>query len=430
MVDKEAILRTLPITGLYYAGKDAAAVAQQRQLEIQKAIQEAKAKAIEAMPVSQIYGFPSKMEEDTRLNQLIQGDQPRQVDYNTKLASLFDSSKRPEDQITAANQQFGPRPMPNFQPDARRESYMKENPNINPDAPLSVNKDMAAIRQSDALYGIRKADPKVRTVAEALPGVGIEQLKEIYGPWITPQTTMATANQVRGMQIRSQKAGALFPVAGLSPEAQSAAQRAGLGSLVTESQARILNQGNLPRPATEQEVKDSADSSVIQGQINEIKQLAEKTNYKGIGVENYYINKLGQYSPIDALATDPEIVRMYQLINEVNNKIIYLLSGKQINEQEFGRLKATFPEPELNQSAFATRLNGFESEFNNMAVARRSGIQGAGRTLTGRGGGPQPAGSPQQEQMVTVISPEGVEGQIPASKVPAAQKRGFKIGPK
>ncbi len=116
--------------------------------------------------------------------------------------------------------------------------------------------------------------------------------------------------------------------------------------------------------------------------MDKLEKLSEETNYKGIGIGKYQLNVLGQYSPIKSLQTDPKITEQYRILNQINNQLIYLYSGKQINEEEFKRLKRTFPDPNLNPISFKTRFNSFRESFDDIAKRRISGIQGAGKRIS------------------------------------------------
>lgn len=137
------------------------------------------------------------------------------------------------------------------------------------------------------------------------------------------------------------------------------------------------------RSATGEEAKDLASGDVLRGQISRIKNLAASTNYKGIGPGAAVLGKLGEYSPVEAFETDADTVELYQQINDVMNQMVYLRSGKQINEQEFARLKAAFPAPNLNETAFKRRLDTFSTVFEEVMAAREARIKGAGRRTGG-----------------------------------------------
>lgn len=128
------------------------------------------------------------------------------------------------------------------------------------------------------------------------------------------------------------------------------------------------------RQSTAEEAKDLANADVIQIQIDKIKELSELTNYKGIGPVASIVGKAGQYSPVKELETDADTVELYQQINDVMNQMIYLRSGKQINEEEFKRLKDAFPSPSLNITAFKRRLSTFENVFSEVMSARERRI--------------------------------------------------------
>lgn len=135
------------------------------------------------------------------------------------------------------------------------------------------------------------------------------------------------------------------------------------------------------RSASPEEAKDLASGDVISSEIDRIKELVKKTGGKGLGFGNYQRGKIGQYIPIDALKTDPDTSDLYTLISDVNNQMIYLRSGKQINEQENKRLLDAQLDPNLNADLFARRLDTFDTNFIKTIAARKDRIQGAGRRI-------------------------------------------------
>jgi len=238
------------------------------------------------------------------------------------------------------------------------------------------------------------------TLRDALPNVSDDELQKIFGvEGIDGNTRLTVANTIgKSIQTRLdndfKRDNRLFPVSALNPEAQLAAQNAGMGAFVTAEQARILGQANPVRLATAEEIKSLASADSIISSLSRIKSINENTNYKGIGFGSHFINRVGQYSPIDGLKTDPQMVTLYTAINDIKNKIIYMYSGAQINENEYERLSAAAPDPNLNPEAFVARYNEFERIFNEVMQSREGRLSSMGK----RTGNPSAQSNPQGGQ--------------------------------
>lgn len=225
-------------------------------------------------------------------------------------------------------------------------------------------------------------------VSQVFPHYTENDLQEKFGSGISGSTPYIAAIKLADLEekrkinaFKREKADRVFPIKGLTEEAQVKAINAGFGPFVTEGQARLLNAGTLPKAANAEEIKDIANFDTMTRQFDKASKLFDKVGQDAVGVENYYINRIGQFAPIDALKTDTDIVKFYQQLNDINNQIIYLRSGKQINETEYERLKETFPTPNLNPEAFKARLDTFIETFNDIKSTRRQAIESSGKRL-------------------------------------------------
>jgi hypothetical protein len=61
---------------------------------------------------------------------------------------------------------------------------------------------------------------------------------------------------------------------------------------------------------------------------------------------------------------------------QINNTLVYLLSGKQINEEEYKRLKKQMPSPELPQNTYEARMENFRTTLDSI-IAERAKNMGA-----------------------------------------------------
>jgi hypothetical protein len=81
-------------------------------------------------------------------------------------------------------------------------------------------------------------------------------------------------------------------------------------------------------------------------------------------VEGAYMKSV-QHLPIIQRSLSDEQNGLLAAIASMNNRLIYLLSGKQINESEYNRLKAQLPDVTLTNEQNATRINLFEEVIGN-----------------------------------------------------------------
>lgn len=146
-------------------------------------------------------------------------------------------------------------------------------------------------------------------------------------------------------------------------------------------------------PLPTQENADRASFATITGQFEKLKQLSD-VRADAIGP---VAGRVGQLKS-KFFGDDPEAADLYQTANDVMNQLIYLASGKQINEAEFKRLRDTFPDPNLPVEVFRVRLRNFENRMTE-TFARRSG-KGEIPPIPGRGGG-----NPELSKTIEQFSP-------------------------
>lgn len=236
----------------------------------------------------------------------------------------------------------------------------------------------------------------------AHPGMSDQELEDLYGQkGITSNTSFAQLKSLRAKapDLRTQSAldshfATLDEIRELFKDRAPGKWREIPVSEVQDrrAQQRAALMSN-QKSATQEEAKDLASGDVIRQQLARIGELAEKTNYAGIGPGAFVMGKLGEYSPVESLATNPDTVELYQQINDVMNQMVYLRSGKQINETEFQRLKDSFPAPTTNVETFKRRYGTFMKTFDVVMSARESRIRGAGRKTGGNVLAPTPGPS-------------------------------------
>lgn len=68
----------------------------------------------------------------------------------------------------------------------------------------------------------------------------------------------------------------------------------------------------------------------------------------------------------------------YANLEQIKNTLVYLLSGKQINEQEYERLARQLPDRNLPEGVFESRMKEFDRTLNSMIKNRKSASGGYG----------------------------------------------------
>ena len=215
-----------------------------------------------------------------------------------------------------------------------------------------------------------------KTIGDVMPTMADEQIVQRFGEGITKGTPINVALRLGKYMMDSQRRERMFPLTALSPEAQQSARAAGMPEYVPESTARILTQGNPVRFPSAEETTGQATARSIENKFNDVYNAPDIID-DAVGVDKYYINKLGMYTPF--VESDPATVKFYTNIQSINNAMIYYMSGKQINEQEYARIMNELLDPTLQPSAFKARMEQAKSNFEFLRTLKDKAISGTGK---------------------------------------------------
>lgn len=94
----------------------------------------------------------------------------------------------------------------------------------------------------------------------------------------------------------------------------------------------------------------------------------------------------------------------HQKLADLKNQIIYLRSGKQINEQEYKRLRDSLPSEYRDESTFLSNLDNFQRTFEDVMAKRQQAFQQAGYKVSGNVPPTAPTGNPGKPSGFRVIS--------------------------
>ena len=178
----------------------------------------------------------------------------------------------------------------------------------------------------------------------------------------------------------------------------------GLFVPMTDKQGRITgfynnrNPGLVVKPSEEgmrragisgEELANQASGEVLLGQISKVRELAT-VREDSLGPAAGRIGGLRS----EFVGDDPEAADLYQTVDDMKNQLVYMLSGKQINEQEYKRLRDTMPGRNLPAATFHVRLNNFEQRLSEVLERRMGAV-------------PNPPTIPRGTAAPTSQSPEG-----------------------
>jgi hypothetical protein len=101
------------------------------------------------------------------------------------------------------------------------------------------------------------------------------------------------------------------------------------------------------------------------------------TQVKSLYKDSYVGPIKGRVAPLKeaTIGIDPEQSIFNSGIAQMSNTLVYLLSGKQINEQEYARLKKQMPDINLPPRNFQARMQEFERTLNSI-IENRTRLQG------------------------------------------------------
>jgi hypothetical protein len=116
--------------------------------------------------------------------------------------------------------------------------------------------------------------------------------------------------------------------------------------------------GQRRRALPMQENADRANFGTLAGQFQGLRNIIAKRKE----VVGPAAGRLGTLQA-EWIGGDPDAADAYQKMDDIANQLIYLASGKQINEEEFKRLKKTFPHKNLPYDTFMVRLNNFQDRM-------------------------------------------------------------------
>lgn len=228
--------------------------------------------------------------------------------------------------------------------------------------------------QREGIGPLQRSDVK-RAMQEAgwtedMPGYGstyFDAVKQIP----VPGRGVFTGSQI----IPPPRAGAApQPVAGTGAEPRAAEPRF---------------ESKIPLPAAE--TATLADFRTLRSMMKRIEDQYNKTSGEFVGPAQ---GRLGWVREKTGIGSSAEEANLRSEITSVQNWIVYLKSGKQINEQEFERLKAEMPEITNPEPVFRARLARTKALMDEMLSNRERELAARGFRGTSPAQAPPAAAAP------------------------------------
>lgn len=134
------------------------------------------------------------------------------------------------------------------------------------------------------------------------------------------------------------------------------------GKYESQSVAPVLSKTrpNLPAETATQ----IGDFNTLASQLQTVK---DTYNSSFVGPIN---SRTGEVKQLTGLGASPERATFYANVNSIRNQLLYLKSGKQINETEYERLIKELPNERLSSADFKAKLSNFETVFTKLYTNR------------------------------------------------------------
>jgi hypothetical protein len=136
--------------------------------------------------------------------------------------------------------------------------------------------------------------------------------------------------------------------------------------------------GTRPGALPAGEMQNRVTLDILIEDTSVLKTLAEKHRNVIGPAAGRLATAVQQYAPealqeiLPSEYTEPEVVEMFRVAQNMRNQLLYALSGKQINEKEYARLSRLVPEVTTSPKTFFPRLQEYELELKR-TLERRSG---------------------------------------------------------
>lgn len=139
-------------------------------------------------------------------------------------------------------------------------------------------------------------------------------------------------------------------------------------TLPTPGGVNPRNKARLPA----EKAKELADFNVVIKQLDRVETLY-KPDFVGP-----IKGRAGKVKQVTGIGATKERALFLSNLNSIRNQLIYLRSGKQINEKEYERLLSELPDENKSSKDFEPKLNNFKKVFNDLLEERTKSFQQSG----------------------------------------------------
>lgn len=131
------------------------------------------------------------------------------------------------------------------------------------------------------------------------------------------------------------------------------------------------------KPLPSDQIQKETDLSTLKFSLDKVKGSYDQ---ELVGPIASRYGKGKQY--IEGAAT-PEATDFYSNVADMKNQLVYLRSGKAINEEEFKRLQDAIPNENMSPTDFSRRMMNFEQLLDTMNRTRSGALSGSGYRAPG-----------------------------------------------
>lgn len=160
------------------------------------------------------------------------------------------------------------------------------------------------------------------------------------------------------------------------------------------------------KPLPSEQIQREMDLSSLQFSLDNVKNSYSPDLVGPVGAR---AGRGKQY--LEGVAT-PEAASFYSNLADLRNQMLYLRSGKQINEAEYNRLLQALPNENMSDTDFRARMKNFEGLFQKIKAARENALRGTGYRM------PQPLPEPTTPTSPSSLSTKKRVGRFDVEVVP------------
>lgn len=175
------------------------------------------------------------------------------------------------------------------------------------------------------------------------------------------------------------------------------------------------------KPLPSDQIQKESDLATLQMARDKVKSSYDD-NYVGP-----FAAKTGKAKQFFDVSATPQAATFYSNVSDLRNQLVYLRSGKQINEEEYKRLLSAVPNENMSPKDFKARMANFDQLLETIKTSRAGALSGSGYRkpalqplpLSAPGGMKPPADGDK----VTIRASDGSMHRLPRVNLDKAKQR-------